>query len=134
MAFSWTTPVTNREDGTAMMTYTDMNRITKNIGYLQEQLYGSATLSKTSWVRNDIIEAAFWAEMLDDLEDLRESVGAAEVTLTDVMTYTNINNVETLTLKIYQAVIGVTFEDLTDHVDEAITDENYEAIEVPFYS
>lgn len=134
MAFSWTTPVTDREDGTAMMTYTDMNRITKNIGYLQEQLYGSATLSKTSWVRNDIIDVTFWAELLEAIETLGESVSIAVTGLTDDMTYNNINAVETFELKVYQAVSGVTFEALTDHNNEPITDENYEEIEAPVYA
>ncbi len=133
MAFSWTTPVFDREDETSMMTYTDMNRITQNIGYLQEQLYGSATISKTTWVRNDIIEKSFWESMLGILNQITFDIGNAPRECTNAMHYENINEVERWTQELYVTISGVTEAPLYDANNNALTDHNLEDITVPIY-
>ena len=133
MAFSWTTPVTNREDGTAMMTYTDMIRITRNIGYLQEQLYTTATISKTSWSSDDIIYKTFWAELIAALNAMSTDTGAPTRDISDEMTFDNINEVERWELDIYNAIRGVTYAPLQDHNLDDITDADLDPITVPIY-
>lgn len=133
MAYSWTTPVVNREDGSERMATTDMNRITQNVGYLQEQVYGSATISKTSWYRNDFIEKTFWESMLAMIGSLSFDTGCAPRECNNNMHYENINEVEKWLLDIYNAVSGVTMLPLTDANDDALTDHNLDDIEVPVY-
>ena len=107
---AWITPVTNRTDGTARMTYTDMERITGNIAYLydlcQDQgipIAGSR-ISKTTWIRNDIITVAQWAEILTCLANARDAVGYPAQDPTDQMTWDNINEVERITAAVYGAI------------------------------
>ena len=133
MAYLWTTPVVNREDGTSLMKYTDMYRITNDIGYLQEQVYGSATISKTSWERDDIITKSFWESMLSLIGTLSFDTGCAPRECNNNMTYDNINEVEKWLLDIYNAVSGVTMLPLTDANNDALTDHNLDDIEVPVY-
>lgn len=133
MAYSWTTPVINREDGTSLMTTTDMIRITQNIGYLQEQVYGSATISKTLWYRNDFIEKSFWETMLSMIGMLSFDTGSDPHECTNDMHYENINEVEKWLLDIYIKVSGVTILALTDANGNALTDHNLNNIEIPSY-
>lgn len=107
---TWTTPVTDRTDGTARMTYQDMNRITGNVAYLQEQIYGSASISKTSWTRNDIIERSFWETMLNSLRAMAAITSVTVLRMTNDMEFNNINNVETMSFNIYAALgnLGIT--------------------------
>ena len=102
---AWVEPVTDRQDGSAMMTYTDMNRITGNLRWLydtgEEKGYtiaGSA-ISKTSWTQNDIITATFWAELLTCLANVCNAIAyTPETEPTDQMLFDNINQVETIEL------------------------------------
>lgn len=133
MAYSWTTPVVNREDGSERMATTDMNRITQNVGYLQEQVYGSATISKTSWYRNDFIEKSFWETMLTLINDLAETTECNPRQCTNKMHYENINEIERWLLDVYNKVTGVTMQSLTDSNGNALTDHNLNNIEIPSY-
>lgn len=107
---AWITPVTDRTSGSAMMTAEDMNRITGDVKYLEEELTGSSTISKTSWTNSDFIYASFWHEMLGIIEDLLDLAGITGEVMTDLMTYDNINAVETNLQKLY----GSEIPDLTD--------------------
>lgn len=105
---TWRPPVTDRNDGSARMNYDDMERITGNLEWLYDEcvdqgitISGSA-ISKTSWIRDDIITVTFWAELLDCLENVCTAVSyTAQVTPDASMTYTNINLVETIELECY---------------------------------
>lgn len=105
---TWIEPVTNRTSGSARMTYKDMNRITGNLvwlyDYLTEQgvtVAGSA-YSKTTWTRNDIVTVAQWTELLTCLSNVCTAVWyQPEKAPTNTMSYTNINNVETIELIVH---------------------------------
>lgn len=105
---AWVTPVTNRTDGTATMTYQDMDRITGNINFVYDLITErgfviiGGKVSKDSWTRNDIIEKTFWESMLTVLSNICSAVSYVPGTSpTDVMGYENINNIETITLALY---------------------------------
>lgn len=114
---TWIEPVTNRTSGSARMTYKDMNRITGNLvwlyDYLTEQgitVAGSA-YSKTDWTQNDIITVAQWTELLTCLSNVCTAVGyQPEKAPTNTMSYTNINNVETIELIVHD--MAVILDDL----------------------
>lgn len=105
---AWITPVTDRTDGTALMSYQDMDRITGNLKWLYDAcvdaeipISGSA-ISKTSWSRDDILEVTFWAELLACLENVCNAINyAPPEAATDAMLWDNINTVETLELACY---------------------------------
>lgn len=99
----WIAPVTDRADGTARMTYADMNRITGDAAYLENEITGSVTLSKTMWTRNDIISKTFWTELLTLITNLASMVGAQIGTMTGAMLFDNINTVESALLAIYNS-------------------------------
>lgn len=96
-----------------MMTYTDMNRITENVAFLQEAIYGSASISKTSWTTNDIIERSFWESMLDMIRALANNVHITVLTMTNDMLWSNINNVETLILNVFNTLSDLGITDFT---------------------
>lgn len=104
--YTWQEPVTNRTSGEARMTVQDMNRITQNINYLRERgrslgfVFGESTdTSKTSWIYNDIISVEEWEDILQALAGLALGVGYSYSTApNNDMTYTNINNIESITL------------------------------------
>lgn len=105
---TWITPVIDRNDGSARMTYDDMERITGNLEWLFDECtdqgipISGPVISKTSWIRNDIITVGFWAELLDCLANVCTAVNyTAQVTPDDAMTYQNINNVEKIELECY---------------------------------
>lgn len=108
---TWITPVTDRTDGSAMMTAADMNRITGNIDYLFDyataeglQPAGS-TVPKTSWTKNDIIERSTWESMLETLSNLCECVEYnPEVNPNNEMEFENINNVERISFNLYNII------------------------------
>lgn len=114
---TWTEPVTNRTSGSARMTYKDMNRITGNLvwlyDYLTEQgvtVEGSA-YSKTTWTQNDIVTVAQWTELLTCLGAVCSAIGyQPEKAPTNTMSYTNINNVETIELIVHD--MAVILDDL----------------------
>ena len=102
---NWITPVTDRASGSARMTYKDMNRITGNLVWLYEYLteqgvtVSGSAYSKTDWTQNDIVTVAQWTELLTCLSNVCSAIGyQPETNPTDTMSYTNINNVETIEL------------------------------------
>lgn len=108
---AWITPVTDRTDGSAMMTAVDMNRITGNIDYLFD--YATAeglspsgsTVPKTSWTKNDIIERSTWEATLETLSNLCECVEYnPEANPTNEMEFKNINNVEQISFNLYNII------------------------------
>lgn len=104
---AWITPVTDRTDG-ARHTLSDQNRIAGNLDWLAtetsaRQLYSGPTITKTVYTYNDYITVNEWANILEVLTALISALNVtAEETATDAMTYTNMNNVESLTLAVYE--------------------------------
>lgn len=104
---AWETPITDRTDG-ALHTLTDQNRIAGNLDWLatetrSHQLYSGPSVTKTAYTHNDYITANEWANILEVLTALISALNVtAEETATDAMTYTNMNNVESLTLAVYE--------------------------------
>lgn len=111
MPYTWTTPVTNRSSGSDLMTYTDMNRITNNVAYLEEYIYGAAVIPQTSWTRNDIIAKSFWEDMLTSISDMANAAAATIPTMTNVMGFQNINNVETACQAVYDNLGNIGIDD-----------------------
>ena len=108
---AWVTPVTDRTDGSAMMTATDMDRITGNIAYLfdyatqEGHAPEGSTVSKTSWTKNDIIELSFWTEMLEVLANIMAAVFYVPAVEPDyAMDWENINNIETISYNLYYII------------------------------
>lgn len=107
--YTWTEPVTERPSGAELMTYEDMNRITVNLAWLfQECKEQGITISgtvypKRSWTQNDIITVSNWTQLLDRLANVYNAVAYIPATIPDnAMTYTNINQVETIELECYE--------------------------------
>ena len=105
---SWTTPVTDRTDGTSVMTYQDMDRITGNLKWLYDACVSSSipiagsAISKTSWARDDIITTTFWTELLTCLENVCTALGySPPIIANSNMTWNNINAVEDIELACY---------------------------------
>lgn len=108
---AWVTPVTDRTDGSAMMTATDMDRITGNIAYLfdyatqEGHAPEGSTVSKTSWTKNDIIELSFWTEMLEVLANIMAAVFYVPAVEPDyAMDWENMNNIETISYNLYNII------------------------------
>lgn len=119
---TWTTPVTDRTDGTARTTYQDMERITGNLKWIYDNcvsegipISGSA-ISKTSWTRNDILDVTFWAELK---QCLTYACAALSYTPTDVvvddMTWNNFNLIETIELQCYNVLAAYVFMPRLNH-------------------
>lgn len=107
--YTWTEPVTERSSGAELMTYEDMNRITVNLAWLfQECKEQGITISgtvypKRSWTQNDIVTVSNWTQLLDRLANVYNAVAYTPATIPDnAMTYTNINQVETIELECYE--------------------------------
>lgn len=122
MLMAWVTPVTNRTDGSALMTATDMDRITGNIAYLFD--YATAeghspqgsTVTKTSWTQNDIIEKSFWESMLVVLSNICEAVNYNPDTApTNVLDWENINNIETISFNLYYIIANINNMSALNH-------------------
>ena len=119
---AWVTPVTDRTDGSAMMTYQDMDRITGNLKWLYDAcvsesipISGSA-ISKTSWSRNDIIDVTFWAELLDCLDNVCNAISYTPAeTATDAMMWDNINVVETIERDCYDVIAAYVYMPRLNH-------------------
>lgn len=119
---AWVTPVTDRTDGTAMMTYQDMERITGNLKWLYDTcvsegitISGSA-ISQTSWSRDDIITTTFWTELLGCLTNVCTAVGYTPGTAADsTMTWQNINNVERIEFDCYDILAAYVFIPRLNH-------------------
>ena len=106
---NWIAPVTNRSNGTARMTYMDMIRITGNLAFLYDLIESKggivpgSKISKTVWTQYDIITVADWAELLTCLANICSAVGYVPPTApTNALTYSNVNNIETITLMAYE--------------------------------
>lgn len=107
--YVWTEPVTHRASGSERMTYLDMNRITVNLAWLYSQcreigiVPPGAIISKTDWVRNDIITVAEWSEIQTCLGNVCEAIQYAPgETVNTQMNYQNINLVERIELGCYE--------------------------------
>lgn len=106
---AWITPVTNRTDGTAMMTAADMNRISGNLYYLGNTLLPSrgysVTLSSTkfTWSVSDIITLSDWNKLIADLETMHYAITGSSLAEepSTRMTYDNINLVESIMVRIH---------------------------------
>lgn len=108
---AWVTPVTDRTDGSAMMTATDMDRITGNIAYLfdyatqEGHAPSGSTVTKTSWTINDIIERSFWGAMLTTLANICAAVEYVPAVEPDyAMDWENMNNIETISYSLYNII------------------------------
>lgn len=119
---AWITPVTDRTDGSAMMTATDMSRITGNIAYLfdyatqEGHAPSGSTVTKTSWTINDIIERSFWEAMLTTLSNICEAVEyVPETDPTNAMEYENINVVETISRNLYYIIQNIQYQANNNH-------------------
>jgi hypothetical protein len=111
---AWITPVTDRTDGSAMMTATDMDRITGNIAYLfdyatqEGHAPSGSTVTKTSWTKNDIIERDFWEDMLETLANICAAVEyVPDTDPTNAMEFENINNVEQISFNLYNIIANI---------------------------
>ena len=118
----WIAPVTDRTDGSAMMTATDMNRITGNIDYLfdyataEGHAPAGSTVPKTSWTQNDIIELDFWEAMLVTLANICAAVEYVPDAAPDnIMDYENINNVEQISYNLYFIIANVNNMSAINH-------------------
>lgn len=119
---AWVTPVTDRTDGSAMMTATDMDRITGNIAYLfdyatqEGHAPSGSTVTKTSWTINDIIERSFWEAMLTTLANICAAVEyVPETDPTNAMEFENINNVETISRNLYYIIQNIRYQANNNH-------------------
>ena len=126
---NWVTPVTDRNSG-AWHTLTDQNRIAGNLDYLAtgataHQLYTGPSITKTAYVYNDYVTVDNWANILEVLSALLEAFnleGSADST----MAYTNINNVESLTLAVYNKYQLMLSQSNANHYagDDIYTENN----------
>lgn len=128
----WRTPVTDRVAG-AMMTYIDMDRITGNVDWLAEQfsnrqMYHGIRPQQTVWVYNDYVTLGVWRELLYILDELVEVTNLQQVVPgNEETTFTNMNNVETLTLQLRERLeIIDTHGEMPHYVDtEVWTGDDY---------
>ena len=109
--YTWTDPVTTRSSGSVRMSYEDMNRITTNLAWLFSQCgemgisVSGSIISTTSWIRNDIITVAEWAEILTCLDNICDAIQyAKQIDPDNTMVYTNINTVEQIELDCYSVL------------------------------
>lgn len=105
---AWIEPITDRQDGSSRMAAADMARITGNLAQLYADCQSKGItvqgdpISQTAWTENDIISVEFWGELLGCLSNLCEAVGyTPESNPTYLMTYDNVNAVETIELGCY---------------------------------
>lgn len=109
--YDWVSPVTDRADGSARMTYIDMDRITQNLAYLYYRCQdigvnpdGSA-VSKTNWTQNDIITVDEWSDILECLDNVCDAIQyIPSETPNYIMIYTNVNNVEKIEQNCYDII------------------------------
>lgn len=126
---NWVTPVTDRNSG-AWHTLTDQNRIAGNLDYLAtgataHQLYTGPSITKTAYVYNDYVTVDNWANILEVLSALLEAFGI-EGSADSTMAYTNINNVESLTLAVYNKYQLMLSQSNANHYsgDDIYTESN----------
>ena len=104
---AWITPITDRTDG-ARHTLTDQNRIAGNLDWLvtelsAHELYSGQTVDKVVYTYNDYIAVNDWSNLLEVLVDLLTATSLEQSeTVTDDMTWQNMNAVESLTLAVYE--------------------------------
>lgn len=127
---NWITPVTDRNSG-ARHTLTDQNRIAGNLDWLatearSRQLYNGPAITKTAYVYNDYIAINEWANILEVLSALLEAFNL-EGSADNAMTYTNMNNVESLTLAVYQKYQLMLSQANANHYagDDIYTESNF---------
>ena len=104
---AWITPVTDRTDG-ARHTLTDQNRIAGNLDWLvtelsAHELYSGRTVDKVVYTHNDYMDVTYWPNLLDVLVDLLAATSLEQSeTVTNDMTWQNMNAVESLTLAVHE--------------------------------
>lgn len=104
---AWITPITDRTDGTRH-TLTDQNRIAGNLDWLvtelsAHELYNGRTVDKVVYTYNDYISVNNWSNLLAVLVDLLTATSLEQSeTVTNDMTWQNMNAVESLTLAVYE--------------------------------
>lgn len=129
---AWIEPVTDRTDGSARMTYADMNRITNNINAVRElartegYTVPGSDITKTLWIKNDIITKQQWLQILDSLATVARAVSYSyENSPDNSMYYENINIVEDITLAVYRLLTEVVdTERLNHYVGDAFANAN----------
>lgn len=109
---AWITPVTDRTDGTARMTASDMDRITGNLDYLATEttsagLSGAVSPAKTAWTTDDIITVTDWSDILASLDSILATLQLPTGGANDSMIYWNINVVESLSLQAYDRLTQI---------------------------
>ena len=119
---AWVTPVTDRTDGSAMMTYQDMDRITGNLKWLYDACVSSSitisgsAISKTSWDRNDILTTSFWAELKTCLQNVCNAVSYTPPdSVSDSMIWNNINLVEKIEFDCYDILSAYVYVPRLNH-------------------
>lgn len=119
---SWTTPVTDRTDGTSVMTYQDMDRITGNLKWLYDGCVNSGipiagtAISQTSWARDDIITTTFWTELLTCLENVCTALNyTPPIVANSNMIWNNINVVEDIELVCYNMLAAFVYLSRLNH-------------------
>ena len=113
---SWATPVTDRVDGTSVMTYQDMKRITGNLEWLYDACVSSSipitgsAISQTNWTRDDIITTTFWTELLNCLENVCTALNyTPPIAANSDMMWDNINVVENIELVCYNMLTAYVY-------------------------
>ena len=127
--YTWAEPNTTRSSGSERMTYEDMNRITTNLAWLYAQCgemgisVSGSVISKTSWVLNDIITVAEWAEILICLDNICDAIQfTKQVEPDNAMVYTNINNVEQIELDCYNVLASYEYiPNMNHYVGDKLT-------------
>lgn len=117
---AWITPVADRGPG-AMHTLDDQNRITNNINWLTtnaraKQLYTGANLQKVTYVHNDYITTANWADIINVIKALTTQLNVKQTgAISNDMTYSNMNTVESMILAIYEKYQQATKQSANNH-------------------
>ena len=104
-----------------MHTLDDQNRITNNINWLTtnaraKQLYTGANLQKVTYVYNDYITTANWADIINVIKALTTQLNVRQTgAISNDMTYSNMNTVESMILAIYGKYQQATKQSANNH-------------------
>lgn len=104
-----------------MHTLDDQNRITNNINWLTtnaraKQLYTGANLQKVTYVYNDYITTANWADIINVIKALTTQLNVKQMgAISNDMTYSNMNTVESMILAIYEKYQQATKQSANNH-------------------
>ena len=104
-----------------MHTLDDQNRITNNINWLTtnaraKQLYTGANLQKVTYVYNDYITSANWTDIINVIKALTTQLNVKQTgAISNDMTYSNMNTVESMILAIYEKYQQATKQSANNH-------------------